>query len=102
MQDKTHNDNFSIFLLTLLAQCLLIDTNVKIFSAIVHTGIGPVQVNNLLATLNLPPVCPSTLKRNEQKVDIALKTEADKSCSEAQKEEIEKGNGKVSYQDFLC
>ena len=63
--------------------------------AMVHTGMGPVQINNLLAALNLPPVVPSTLKRREQKIDTTLETVAKKSCLEAQKEEIEKGNGKV-------
>ncbi|CAG2254062.1 unnamed protein product [Mytilus edulis] len=72
------------------------DINSKLaLVAMVHTGMGPVQINNLLATLNLPPVVPSTLKRREQKIDTTLKDEAKQSCLEAQKEEIEKGNGKM-------
>ncbi|CAG2253221.1 unnamed protein product [Mytilus edulis] len=75
------------------------DINSKLALAMVHTGMGPVQINNLLATLNLPPVVPSTLKRREQKIDTTLETVAKKSCLEAQKEEIEKGNGKVQIDD---
>ncbi|XP_063431634.1 uncharacterized protein LOC134714327 [Mytilus trossulus] len=71
------------------------DINSKLALAMVHTGMGPVQINNFLATLNLPPVVPSTLKRREQKIDTTLETVAKKSCLEAQKEEIEKGNGKM-------
>lgn len=63
--------------------------------AVVHTGLGPVQVNNLLTTLNLPPVDPTTLKRWEYKIGSTLETIAKLSCYEAQKEEIEMGNGKV-------
>ncbi|CAG2220272.1 unnamed protein product [Mytilus edulis] len=74
------------------------DINSKLaLVAMVHTGMGPVQINNLLATLNLPPVVPSTLKRREQKIDTTLETEAKQSCLEAQKEEIKKGNGKIHF-----
>lgn len=71
------------------------DVNSKLALAVVHTGLGPVQVNNLLTTLNLPPVDPTTLKRWEYKIDSTLETIAKLSCYEAQKEEIEMGNGKV-------
>lgn len=63
--------------------------------AVVHTGLGPVQVNNLLTTINLPPVDPTTLKWREYKIDSTLETIAKLSCNEAQKEENEMGNGKV-------
>lgn len=67
--------------------------------AVVHTGLGPVQVNNLLTTLNLPPVDPTTLKRWEYKIDSTLETIAKLSCYEAQKEEKEMGNGKMEVMD---
>ncbi|VDI02911.1 Hypothetical predicted protein [Mytilus galloprovincialis] len=76
------------------------DINSKLSLAMVHTGMGPVQINNLLATLNLPPVVSSTLKRREQKIDTTLETVAKKSCLEAQKEEIEKGNGKAKEKNI--
>ncbi|XP_021339772.1 uncharacterized protein LOC110440988 [Mizuhopecten yessoensis] len=76
------------------------DINSKLALAMIHTGMGPVQVNNLLATLNLPPVVPSTLKRREHKIDTTLETIAKKSCLDAQKEEIEKGNGKVKMYTY--
>nr|XP_034330256.1 uncharacterized protein LOC117690347 isoform X2 [Crassostrea gigas] len=71
------------------------DVNSKLALAVVHTGLGPVQVNNLLTTLNPPPVDPTTLKRWEYKIDSTLGTIANMSCNEAEKEEIEMGNGKV-------
>ncbi|CAC5406413.1 unnamed protein product [Mytilus coruscus] len=77
------------------------DINSKLALAMVHTGMGPVQTNNLLATLNLPPVVPSTLKKREQKIDTTLETIAKKSCLEPQKEEIEKGNGKTKDSESL-
>lgn len=68
---------------------------IKWISAMVHTGLGPIQVNNFLATLNLPPTDPSTLKRRELKIDTNLEKMARESCLEATKEEMKKGNGKV-------
>lgn len=64
--------------------------------AVVHTGLGPVQVNNLLTAKNPPPpVDLTTLKRREYKIDSTLETIAKLPCNEALNEEIEMGNGKV-------
>ncbi|XP_048775313.2 uncharacterized protein LOC125679906 [Ostrea edulis] len=71
------------------------DINLKLALAMVHTGLGPIQVNNFLATLNLPPTDPSTLKRRELKIDTNLEKMARESCLEATKEEMKKGNGKI-------
>lgn len=58
------------------------------FSAMVHSGIGERQINNLLSTLNIPAVCHKTLLRREE-IGAAVNFVAQDSTERALKEEID-------------
>lgn len=53
-----------------------------------HIGIGETQLNNLLTTMNLPPITKSTLRKREREVGGAIEEVTKRSVSEALQEEI--------------
>ena len=52
-----------------------------------HTGIGETHLNNLLCTLNIPPVNPVTFKSRENEIGHAVEQITKKSCKTAMSEE---------------
>ena len=59
-------------------------------SAMDLAGIGPTHVNNILTTLNIPPLDAKTLQRQERAIGVFVEQVAQKSCAAAAAEEAEK------------
>lgn len=54
-----------------------------------HAGIGPMHVNALLSSINLPAIGQNTLKVREREIGPAIEKVAMKSCEQAL--EVKKG-----------
>ena len=52
-----------------------------------HTGIGETHLNNLLCTLNIPPMNPVTFKSGENEIGHAVEQVTRRSCKTAMSEE---------------
>ena len=55
----------------------------------IHTGIGPAQVNGLLTALNIPPVSTRTLQARQNETGLAVESVAEESMQECLEEEIQ-------------
>jgi len=51
----------------LMKQVYLLNLYV-LFSGVLNTGLGEVQLNSLLTTMNVPPISPNNLKIREKEV----------------------------------
>ena len=60
-----------------------------------HTGIGETQVNNLLTSMNVPPIHHNTLKRREREAGKGIETVANRLMAKALLEEITKTRGRL-------
>ena len=55
----------------------------------IHTGIGPAQVNGLLTALNIPPVSTRTLQARQIETGLAVESVGEESMQECLEEEIQ-------------
>ena len=55
-----------------------------------NAGLGPSQVNGLLSGMNIPTICPKTLKRREREIGGKIEEKATESCEQVAKEEWSK------------
>lgn len=65
------------------------DVNSKAAVGMLNAGIGPAQFNTVVSAMNIPPVCPKTLKRREREMGPVIESLAKRSCTCAAKEELE-------------
>nr|XP_022290026.1 uncharacterized protein LOC111101728 [Crassostrea virginica] len=65
------------------------DANTKLAAGMIHTGIGPAQVNGLLTALNIPPVSTRTLQARQNETGLAVESVAEESMQECLEEEIQ-------------
>ena len=77
------------------SRSVVYDVNTKAAMGMINAGLGPSQVNTLMADMNIPPVCPKTLKRREREVGPAIESLAKRSCKRALEAEVKlsEGNG---------
>ena len=55
----------------------------------IHTGIGPAQVNGLLTALNIPPVSTRTQQVRQNETGLAFESVAEESMQECLEQEIQ-------------
>ena len=60
-----------------------------------HAGIGEPHVNNLLTSMNIPPIHHKTLKRRERKAGKGLETVVNRVMAKALLEEVTKTRGRL-------
>ena len=63
------------------------DVNSRAVLGCLHTGIGETHLNNLLCTLNIPPMNPVTFKSRENEIEYAVEQVTRRSCKTAMSEE---------------
>ena len=63
------------------------DVNSRAVLGCLHTGIGETHLNNLLCTLNIPPMNPVTFKSRENEIGHAVEQVTRRSCKTAMSEE---------------
>ena len=61
-------------------------------------GVGETHVNNLLACLDIPPMCHKTFKKCERRVGVVLEKQAKSSCGSTLLEEANRMMSKTSPQ----
>lgn len=65
----------------------IFDVNTKLATGMYHSGIGPVQLNNLFTSMNLPNISESLIRRRCDEVGPVLEDLAEESTSKALCEE---------------
>ena len=45
------------------SRSVVYDVNTKAAMGMINAGLGPSQVNTLMADMNIPPVCPKTVEK---------------------------------------
>ena len=63
------------------------DVNSRAVLGCLHTGIGETHLNNLLCTLNIPPMNPVTFTSRENEIGHAVEQVTRRSCKTAMSEE---------------
>ena len=61
----------------------------NVSSGMLDSGVGPTKVRKLLATLNIPPISQTSLKRCEREVGDHIEAAAQESVTKALQQEIE-------------
>ena len=72
------------------------DVNTRAVLGSLHIGIGQTQLNNLLTTLNVPPVSNVLFKRWEREIGNAVEIVTRKSYNEILEKEKKKSRNRIS------
>lgn len=55
----------------------------------IHTGIGPAQINGLLTTLNIPAISSRTIQKRQMETGPAIQQVADDTIQKVLQDEIQ-------------
>ncbi|CAC5370053.1 unnamed protein product [Mytilus coruscus] len=78
------------------------DINTKATIGMIHAGIGPIHLQNLLAECNLPSISENTLRKKEKELSKQIGEVANTSCRIAQEEEKAQSNNSNVEASFDC
>ena len=78
------------------------DVNTKAALGMINAGVGATHLNNMLASMNIPPIHHKSLKRWEREVGSHLESAAKRSCKEALIAERRLSNDESAKQAMLA
>lgn len=64
------------------------DANTKLATGMIHTGIGPAQINGLLTTLNIPAISSKTIQKRQMETGSAIEKVAEDTIQNVLQDEI--------------
>nr|XP_034322437.1 uncharacterized protein LOC109617730 [Crassostrea gigas] len=65
------------------------DANTKLATGMIHTGIGPAQINGLLTTLNIPAISSKTIQKRQMETGSAIEKVAEDTIQNVLQDEIQ-------------